>query len=121
MTPSQAIRAINEALGWPRTGATVMISGPALDDIAGVVSHQDRERRVAIHERDEALKAARRNRRDFRVACIVLAFNTVLMIALAVKYLRIVDLPKPRCLHPVSFTASHLELAPVTEAPRETI
>lgn len=121
MTPSQAIRAINEALGWPRVGATVMIAGPTLDEIGGVLSHCERLRRVAEAERDAEVKAHAKTRRDLRIALGVMLFNTVLMIVLAVKYLHVVDLPKARCLHPANFAPTFLELATVTEAPRTTV
>lgn len=116
MTPSQAIRAINEALGWPRVGATVMIAGPTLDEIGGVLSHSDRLRRVAEAERDAEVKAHAKTRRDLCLAVAVLTVNAVIMTVLAVKYLRVVDLPKPVCLHPMQFTPTQIELAPPREA-----
>lgn len=66
-------------------------------------------------------KAHAKTRRDLRVTMIVTAVNSVLMVVLALKHLHAVDLPKPRCLHPADFTPTQLELATVTEAPRQTV
>lgn len=77
--------------------------------------------RMAVGDLQREQVAHAKARNDFRLTLGVLIFNTVLLIVLAVKYLHIVDLPKPRCLHPGSFAPTHLELATVTEAPRQTV
>jgi hypothetical protein len=98
-----------------------MIAGPVLDDIAGVLSHSERLRRVAEAERDAEVMAHRKTRTEYRAALVVLVVNAIIMSGLAVKYLRVVNLPKPRCLHAAPFVPSQLELAVTTEAPRQTV
>lgn len=52
-----------------------------------------------------------RTRRDLRIALIVLTFNTALLICVSVAYLRVIDLPQPKCLHPATFRSTQLDVA----------
>lgn len=83
MNTSQAIRAINEALGWPRIGATVMIAGPTLNAIAYTLSEQDRLRRVAEHERNAAARIVKRQRRALRLGIAAVILNVLAMAFMA--------------------------------------
>jgi ubiquinone biosynthesis protein COQ9 len=83
LTTSQAIRAVNEALGWPRSTSTVMIPGPTLDAIAYTLSDQDRLRRVAEAERNAADKIVASQRRALRWGIAAVLVQLVAMLVMA--------------------------------------